>query len=114
MSYIHGFDVVEQERLVTQAKVLENKIFSRIDFTGRKKILEIGCGVGAQTEILINKYPESHITGIELSELQLNTANAYLSSKHDPARFDLHQMDASNLTFDDNSFDAVYICWVLS
>ena len=113
MAYIHGFDEVEQERLVAQAKILENKIFEKIDFSERKNILEIGCGVGAQTEILINKFPNSHITGVELNDIQLVTANAYLNSKYDSSQFDLYQMDASNLSFEDNSFDAIYICWVL-
>ena len=109
MAYIHGFDEVEQERLVTQAKILEKKVFEKIDFSSCKKILEIGCGVGAQTELLINRFPNSHITGIELNATQLNTANAYLNSKYDSLQFDLHQMDASNLDFEDNSFDAIYI-----
>lgn len=113
MSYIHGFNEVEQARLVSQAKVLEDMIFEKIDYSGAKNILEIGCGVGAQTEILLNKYPEAHITGIEFSEIQLNTAKAYLNSKYDSSRFTLLQMNAEELSFEKNTFDAVYICWVL-
>lgn len=113
MSYIHGFDEIEQKRLVTQSKVLEDIIFEKIDFTGRDKILEVGCGVGAQTEILLNKYPSSHITGIELSEVQLNTAKTYVNSKFDTSRFSLNEMNAEEMMFEDNSFDAIYICWVL-
>ena len=85
----------------------------KIDFSACKSILEIGCGVGAQTEILLNKYPNAHITGVEVSEVQLNTANAYLNSKYDSTRFTLLQMNAEELSFASNTFDAVYICWVL-
>ena len=113
MSYIHGFDPVEQHRLVSQAKVLEAMIFEKIDYSGCNNILEIGCGVGAQTEILLNRYPNVHVTGIELSDAQLNTAKSYLSSKFDPSRFSLYQMNAESLTFKSNTFDGVYICWVL-
>lgn len=113
MTYIHGFNEIEQARLVSQAKVLEDMIFKKIDYSDSKNILEIGCGVGAQTEILLNKYPNAHITGIELSEVQLNTAKAYLNSKYDSSRFTLLQMNAEELSFDENTFDAVYICWVL-
>lgn len=113
MYYIHGFNEIEQARLVSQAKVLEDMIFEKIDYSDCKNILEIGCGVGAQTEILLNKYPDAHITGIELSEVQLNTAKAYLNSKYDSSRFTLLQMNAEELSFDENTFDAVYICWIL-
>jgi len=111
--YLHGFDEVEQARLVSQAKVLEEKIFENIDFNNPKTILEIGCGVGAQTEILLKRYPNAHVTAIELSEVQLNTANAYLSSKIPQEKYTLHQMNAEQMSFDDNAFDAIYICWVL-
>jgi ubiquinone/menaquinone biosynthesis C-methylase UbiE len=111
--YLHGFDEIEQARLVSQAKVLEDKIFEKIDFNNPKTILEIGCGVGAQSEILLNRYPTAHLTGIELSEVQLNTAHAYLASKFTKERYALHQMNAEQMNFADNSFDAIYICWVL-
>lgn len=113
MSYIHGFNEIEQRRLVSQAAILEPKIFEKIDFSGRQKILEVGCGVGAQTEILLRKYPNAHITGIELSEVQLNTAKAYLTTKFDASQYTLHQMDAAQMELADHSFDAIYICWVL-
>jgi ubiquinone/menaquinone biosynthesis C-methylase UbiE len=111
--YLHGFDETEQARLVSQAKVLEEKIFEKIDFNHPKTILEIGCGVGAQTEILLNRYPTAHVTSIELSDIQLKTAKAYLASKFSDEKYTLHQMDAEHMNFADNSFDAIYICWVL-
>lgn len=111
--YLHGFDETEQARLVSQAKVLEEKIFEKIDFNHPKTILEIGCGVGAQTEILLNRFATAHITGIELSDIQLSTAKAYLSSKFSDEKYTLHQMNAEQMDFADNSFDAIYICWVL-
>lgn len=113
MSYIHGFDEIEQARLVSQAAVLEEIIFEKIDFKNPAKILEIGSGVGAQTEILLNRYPNTHVTGVELSEIQLNTAQAYISSKFDNFRYEYHQANAEELPFEDNSYDAIYICWVL-
>ncbi len=111
--YLHGFDEVEQTRLVSQAKVLEEKIFEKIDFNSPKTILEIGCGVGAQTEILLNRFATAHVTGIELSDIQLSTAKAYLASKFSNEKYTLHQMNAEHTNFADNSFDAIYICWVL-
>lgn len=114
VNYLHGFDEIEQKRLVSQAAVLEAPVFEKIDFGTPEHLLEIGCGVGAQTELLIKRYPNTKITGIELSEVQLDTARHYLASKNYPKeRYELHQMDAMQMRFEDNSFDAVYICWVL-
>ena len=113
MTYIHGFNEIEQARLVSQAAVLEDKIFKNIDFKGATKILEIGSGVGAQTEILLKRYPEAHITGVELSEVQLNTAKSYIGSKFDKSRYSYYNANAETLPFENDSFDAVYICWVL-
>ena len=113
MSYLHGFDEVEQQRLVDQAKVLQPKIFENVDLSGASKILEIGSGVGAQTEILLNKYPKAHVTGVEYSQVQLDTSVAYITSKFEKERFSFYQMDAQNMSFEENTFDAIYICWVL-
>lgn len=113
-AYLHGFDEVEQARLVSQAAVLDGKIFEKIDFNSPKNMLEIGCGVGAQTELLLKRYPDCHVTGIELNEKQINTAQAYLSNLNiDQNQYELHQMDASKMDFEDNTFDSIYICWVL-
>lgn len=112
--YLHGFDAVEQQRLVSQSAVLEEKIFEKIDFNSPKSILEIGCGVGAQTEILLNRFPDCQVTGVEINETQIRTAQAYLKSKDfTQERYELHQTDANKMSFEDNSFDSIYICWVL-
>jgi ubiquinone/menaquinone biosynthesis C-methylase UbiE len=113
MEYLHGYDEVEQNRLISQAQVLEDKIFEFIDFSGAKNILEVGCGVGAQTEILLNRYPNAKITGIEISDKQLDVANYYIGNKYDRHRFELLKMDAEHITLPENTFDSVYICWVL-
>jgi ubiquinone/menaquinone biosynthesis C-methylase UbiE len=113
MQYLHGFDSVEQNRLVAQAHVLKDKIFENIDFSSAKNILEVGCGVGAQTEILLNLYPTAKVTGIELSEIQLNTAKHYLQTKFDSSRYELFNMNAETMDFAENTFDAIYVCWVL-
>jgi 2-polyprenyl-3-methyl-5-hydroxy-6-metoxy-1,4-benzoquinol methylase len=55
--YIHGFSPTEQARLVKQARIAEQTIFRNIDFDGSRRILEVGCGVGAQTEIPICTSP---------------------------------------------------------
>ena len=113
--YLHGYDQKEQERLYRQAKFLENIIFSDIDFSFAKNLLEVGCGVGAQSEILLRRFPNLHLTGIELSDNQLKRAKEYLSNfQYAQGRYELITMDAKDMDFGAGQrFDAAYLCWVL-
>ena len=112
--YIHGFSAEEQSRLTRQARMFENILFSRIDFSEAKQLLEVGCGVGAQTEILLRRFPHLELTGVDRSEAQLATAERNLAqSEWCTSRYTLQQADATDLPFPDRSFDAAYLCWVL-
>ena len=55
-------------------------VHDRLPFRRRKRILEVGCGVGAQTEILLRHFPELHVTGIDIQEDQLAEARRFLAT----------------------------------
>ncbi|PTN55244.1 methyltransferase domain-containing protein [Stenotrophomonas panacihumi] len=113
-TYLHGFSDTEQNRLVKQARLLEATLFNQIDYTGVRRLLEVGSGVGAQTEILLRRFPDLHVTGVDLSESQLATARANLERlPWCRERYELHQADAGNLPFEPRQFDAAFLCWVL-
>lgn len=112
--YLHGFSETEQARLRSQAEFAEFSVFQNINFSTSKKVLEVGCGVGAQTEILLRRFPKIHVTGIDLNDKQLAAASKFLSNI--PAakgRYDLQQMSADNLSFEAQTFDSAYLCWIL-
>src|SRR5690606_24038556 len=112
--YLHGFTETEQNRLRTQAQFAEHTIFQNINFSQARNIIEVGCGVGAQTEILLRRFPKVHVTGVDLNERQLESAKKYLSSvSFAQNRYDLRQMSADNLSFEPNTFDGAYLCWIL-
>jgi ubiquinone/menaquinone biosynthesis C-methylase UbiE len=111
--YLHGFSSTEQERLYKQARFLEESVYQNIDFSDSKKLIEVGCGVGAQTEILLERFPHLHITGVDASEAQLKTATARLQGSPEKSRVDFFQADALHLQFKDDSFDSAFICWFL-
>lgn len=112
--YLHGFSEKEQARLRAQAEFAEYTIFQNIDFSHAKKILEVGSGVGAQTEILLRRFPKPHVTGVDLNEKQIAAAQSYLASFPGASgRYEFHQMSADNLNFEAQSFDAAYLCWIL-
>jgi ubiquinone/menaquinone biosynthesis C-methylase UbiE len=112
--YIHGFSADEQSRLTRQARMFESNLFRSIDFGGARTLLEVGCGVGAQTEILLRRFPDVHVTGIDRSSAQLAAAEKNLGqTAWCTARYTLQQADATDLPFPERSFDAAYLCWVL-
>lgn len=112
--YLHGFSPMEQERLKKQARFGEHTIYRDVNFSNSKKLLEVGCGVGAQSEILLRRFPDIHLTGIDLNEAQLKAAENHLS--HLPVakgRYEIKKMDAGDMTFDSDSFDGAFLCWIL-
>jgi ubiquinone/menaquinone biosynthesis C-methylase UbiE len=112
--YLHGFSPEEQARLKQQAGFGEHKVYQNVNLSRVNNLLEVGCGVGAQSEIIMRRYPDLHLTGIDLNEKQLKAAISSLS-KLDFAknRFELQQMNAQEMKFESNSFDGAFLCWVL-
>ena len=112
--YVHGFTQAEQDRLYHQARFVEHRVHSDLPLWRARKLLEVGCGVGGQTEILLRRFPELHVTGIDASQTNLDRAAQYLADSPCAAgRFDLVHGDAARLDFDADSFDSAFLCWVL-
>lgn len=112
--YLHGFSPVEQARLMKQARIAEATIFRSIDYAGAQRLLEIGSGVGAQTEILLRRFPDLHATCVDLNQAQIDAAQENLGRM--PwleGRYTLQQADATDLPFEPRSFDSAFLCWVL-
>ncbi len=112
--YIHGFSPVEQERLKRQARFGEFLVYQNIDLSTVKNLLEVGCGVGAQSEILLRRFPELRLTGIDRNTKQLAAAKENLGkSPFSLNRFQFFEMDAGKMTFQNQSFDGAFLCWIL-
>lgn len=112
--YVHGFTPVEQERLVRQARFLEDKVHDALPFRRARRLLEVGCGVGAQTEILLRHFPDLHVTGVDASPANLAAARARLDNlPFALGRFELVPGDALRLRFDADTFDSAFLCWIL-
>ena len=112
--YLHGYSPTEQARLRRQARIGEATIFRDIDYAGATRLLEVGSGVGAQTEILLRRFPHLHVTCVDLNQAQLDAARAHLGTMAWlDGRYELHRADATDLPFDARAFDAAFLCWVL-
>ena len=112
--YLHGFSRSEQQRLLRQARMAESTVFHDIDFSGARRLLEVGSGVGAQTEILLRRFPELHVDCVDLNRAQLDAARENLGQRAWlDGRYALHHADATDLPFEARSFDGAFLCWIL-
>jgi ubiquinone/menaquinone biosynthesis C-methylase UbiE len=72
--------------------------------TGKRNILEIGCGIGVGLNFLSRLNASAHFTGLDLSPAAIERAKASYA-RNDSVKF--VQGDAEALPFPDESFDVV-------
>ena len=112
--YLHGYSAKERERLRRQALVLEPMVHDHLPFHRRRRCLEVGSGVGAQTEILLRHFPALQVTCVERSATQIAEARKFLKSvPWATGRFELSEADATSLPFEREQFDCGFLCWIL-
>ena len=73
-AYVHGYDYRENLRLQDQASTLVELLHSDTKYPAGSKVLEAGCGVGAQTITLAKNSPDTLITSVDISETSLAEA----------------------------------------
>lgn len=79
------------------------QLFSQIDLSNVKKVLEVGCGIGVLSSYLAEKY-EWEVAGIDLDPEQIERAkNDYRENKY----LKFLEADATKLPFGDNEYDLV-------
>lgn len=110
--YVHGYDQIEQIRLQDQASTLIDLLHSDTFFPAGSRVLEAGCGVGAQTVTLSKNSPDACITSIDISEASVAEAKKRIESKG-LSNVCFQQGDIFKLSFEPKSFDHVFICFVL-
>jgi len=71
------------------------------------EVLEIGCGSGAFSQLLLKKFPSIKLTAIDFSEVAIETA------KKAGHGIQFAVGDAEKLDFPDQSFDFIFSCEVL-
>lgn len=110
--YVHGYDPIESMRLQDQASTLVDLLHADTSYPAGSMVLEAGCGVGAQTITLVRNSPNARITSIDISESSVVEAR----KKIEAAGFtnvSFQQGDIYNLAFEPESFDHIFVCFVL-
>jgi ubiquinone/menaquinone biosynthesis C-methylase UbiE len=111
--YLHGYSRQEQDRLYRQARFLEPSVYAGIDFSRQNRVLEIGSGVGAQTEILLERFPHLKIACVDASAAQVKRARRHLAAELRRGQIEIRQGDALHLPYADDTFDGAFLCWLL-
>jgi len=68
-------------RLSDQAQTLAELLHHDTRYSSESKVLEAGCGIGAQTVLLALNSPETHFTSVDVSDESLEAAKSAASSK---------------------------------
>jgi len=108
--YVHGYSTREHERLLDQANTLAGLLHHDTRFPPGARVLEAGCGVGAQTIHLAANSPAAAITSIDISLTSLDAARA--AAGHLP-NVVFRQADIFHLPFAPQTFDHIFVCFVL-
>ncbi len=110
--YVHGYTARESVRLVDQATTLADILHSDTVYPAGSNVLEAGCGVGAQTIVLARNSPNAKFTAVDLSQESLRAAKERVSSQGF-TNVTFHQSDIFHLPYEDDSFDHLFLCFVL-
>jgi protein-L-isoaspartate O-methyltransferase len=110
--YVHGYDVRENIRLQDQASTLVELLHSDTFYPAGSKVLEAGCGVGAQTVTLAGNSPEALITSVDISEYSVAMARSKAEATG-ITNVNFQQGDIFDLPFEPDSFDHIFVCFVL-
>lgn len=76
------------------------------------RVLEAGCGVGAQTVTLARNSPDALITAVDISEASVRQAQKKVAGTG-ATNVHFQQADIFNLRFAPESFDHIFVCFVL-
>ena len=75
-AYVHGYDPREHMRLQDQASTLVALLHADTAYPEGSRVLEAGCGVGAQTVTLARNSPKALITAMDISAASIAKAQA--------------------------------------
>jgi SAM-dependent methyltransferase len=110
--YVHGYSARESVRLGDQALTLSELLHHDERYPAGARVLEAGCGTGAQTVLLARNNPSARLVSVDLSSASLELARqAVEQERMTNVRFE--NADVMNLPFSNGEFDAVFVCFVL-
>ena len=124
-AYVHGYQRNENERLQDQAGTLVDLLHSDTSYPAGSLVLEAGCGVGAQTVTLARRSPDARFVSVDVSADSIAQATRAVegaglmdmraaADKAGLTNVQFRPADIFALPFAPESFDHVFVCFVLS
>ncbi|MCK9295004.1 MAG: methyltransferase domain-containing protein [Desulfobulbaceae bacterium] len=110
--YVHGYDPRENTRLQDQATTLVELLHGDTFYPPGSQVLEAGCGVGSQTITLAANSPDARFTSVDISAASVAEARLRVESAGLP-NVTCQQADIFHLPCKAQSFDHVFVCFVL-
>jgi SAM-dependent methyltransferase len=111
-TYVHGYHRRENERLQDQAGTLVDLLHSDTAYPAGSTVLEVGCGIGAQTVTLAQRSPKARFTSIDIAAASLVEARRRIDQAG-LTNVEFRQADIFDLPFAAESFDHVFVCFIL-
>jgi SAM-dependent methyltransferase len=111
-TYVHGYDARANERLEDQARTLVDLLHHDTAYPDGSRVLEAGCGVGAQTITLAGRSPDAMFTSVDVSADSIAEARRRIDAAG-LSNVEFRQADIFDLPFEPESFDHVFVCFVL-
>jgi trans-aconitate methyltransferase len=111
-TYVHGYRPRENERLQDQAGTLVELLHADTAYPAGSRVLEAGCGVGAQTVTLAGRSLDARFVSVDLSAASLAEAERRIG-RAGLTNVELLQADIFALPFEPGSFDHAFVCFVL-
>jgi SAM-dependent methyltransferase len=111
-TYVHGYHLRENERLQDQAGALVDLLHADTAYPGGSRVLEAGCGVGAQSITLARRSPGARFTSVDISAQSIAEAKRR-ADRAGLTNVAFQQADIFALPFEAESFDHVFVCFVL-
>ena len=111
-TYVHGYGRREIERLQDQAGTLVDLLHADTAYPSGSRVLEAGCGAGAQTVTLAQRSPKAQFTSVDVSGTSITQAKQRVAAAG-LTNVAFGQANIFALPFDPASFDHVFVCFVL-
>jgi SAM-dependent methyltransferase len=112
VGYVHGYSEREAQRLLDQAYSVRDLLHNDSRFPVGSRVLELGCGIGAQTVTLASNSPGALFLSCDVATGSLEIA-AERTQGLGLDNVCLLCADLYELPFASTTFDSVFICHVL-
>jgi SAM-dependent methyltransferase len=111
-TYVHGYDPRANTRLQDQARALVDLLHSDTEYPAGSVVLEAGCGIGAQTVTLAHRSPGARFVSIDIAPDSVVEAARRVHAAG-LTNVQCRQADLFALPFGRESFDHVFVCFLL-